>query len=178
MTPTRRQRVARAAAVVPRPHDAHDGQVVAGTHLRQGHRARRVAGHDDGLHLARGELVHARQAEAADLVVGAPAIGRAQVVTEVDRRLVGKPPQDLAQDGQAADPRIEETDTARGGPPPPPPRPTRSPTPPPPPPGPRRAAAPPRPPPHRARPPPRPGPPPPPPPPLRGQRAPRARTDL
>ena len=46
----------------------------------------------------------------ADLRVGADAVRRAGVVAEVDRRLVGRPAEDLAQDGQSTDARVEDTD--------------------------------------------------------------------
>jgi hypothetical protein len=96
-----------------RPDDAHDGHVVPGTHRRQGHGRGRVAGDDDRLDVTRREHVEALQAEAHDFVVGPWPVRRPRVVAEVDGRLAGRAAEDLAQDGQATDTRVEESDRAR-----------------------------------------------------------------
>ena len=86
------------------------GQVVATPERGECDRGRGVAGDHDRLDVARGELVEALGAVAVDLVVGAGTVRRAGVVAEIDARLAGEPPHDLAEDGQPADPGVEESD--------------------------------------------------------------------
>ena len=93
-----------------RPHDAQDGQRVATAQERQRDGGGRVAGHDDGLDVARRQLVEALGAEADDLVVGPGPVRGARVVAEVERVLARQASHDLDEDGEPADPRVEETD--------------------------------------------------------------------
>ena len=86
MTPTRRLRVASAAADAPGPDDAQDRQVVAPPEGGEADGGRGVAGDDDRLDVALGERVERLRREREDLVVGADAVRRAGVVAEVDRR--------------------------------------------------------------------------------------------
>ena len=107
--------MASAAAAAPGPDDAQDRQVVAAPEVAKGHRSGGVAGYDEGLHVAPHQRVEGLDAEAPDLVVGPDAVGCAGVVAQVDGRLEGQPAQDLAQDGQAADSRVENADGTRVG---------------------------------------------------------------
>ena len=93
-----------------RPDDPQDGHGVAAAQVRQRDGGRGVAGHDDGLDIPRRELVETLRAEANDLVVRTRAIRRARVVTQIEGVLARQATRDLHEDGQPADPRVEETD--------------------------------------------------------------------
>src|SRR5207244_6456514 len=73
-------------------------------------RGRRIAGDDHRLDIALDQRVDRLGRERPDLLVRANAVRGARVVAEVDGRLVRAPPEDLAEDRQAAHARIEDTD--------------------------------------------------------------------
>ncbi len=93
-----------------RTYHAEDRQCIATAEQREGHSRRGVAGHHDRLHVALGELVEALDAEAHHLFVRSRTIGRALVVPEIERVLSRQASDHLTQDGQAADPGVEEAD--------------------------------------------------------------------
>ncbi len=97
------------------PDDAQHRQVVAGPQVAERDGRGRVAGDDQRLDVARRELVEGLGGEPADLVVRPDAVGGAGVVAEVDRGFVRRPAEDLAEDGQATDARVEDTDRPRVG---------------------------------------------------------------
>ncbi len=115
MTPTRRVRVASAAAAAPGPDDAQHRQVVAAPEVAQGDRGGGVAGHDERLDVTLHQLVQRLHAEPAHLVVGPDAVRGPGVVAQVDGRFERQAAQDLTQDGQTADARVEYTDGTRVG---------------------------------------------------------------
>ena len=113
ITPTRRLRVARAAAEAPGRIDAEDRQVVAAAEVAVSATAVEVLQATTmRLDVALDEGVEALRREGDDLVVRADAVRGARVVAEVDRRFGRRPAEDLAQDGQAAHPGVEDPDRA------------------------------------------------------------------
>ena len=79
---------------------------------RQRRRRRRVAGDDEQLDAARDQLLGDLERERLELGRGALAVGEARGVREVDEVLVGQLHEQLVQDGEPADPRVEHADRA------------------------------------------------------------------
>jgi hypothetical protein len=81
----------------------------------EGRRGGRVARHHEQLDVARQQQAGDLGGEAAKLLLGALAVGEAGGVAQVEEVLLGQPHQQLVQDGQASDARVEHADRARGG---------------------------------------------------------------
>ena len=98
-----------------RSDHAEDRQRVAPPGVGQGDRGRRVAGDHDGLDVALDEPVEGLAGEVEDLLVGPRPVRRPGVVAEIDGRFAGQTPDDLPEDRQPADPRVEDADGSRVG---------------------------------------------------------------
>src|SRR5688500_3195696 len=90
-----------------------DRDVVSAAQVAQGDGRRGVAGDDHRLDVPLDQRIDRFGREGTDLVVRAGAVGGATVVSQVDRRFAGQPPDDLPEHRQAADPRVEHADRPR-----------------------------------------------------------------
>ena len=95
------------------PDNAEDRQVVAPPEIHEGDRRRGVAGDDDRLDVAVGKRVEGLRRESTNLRVRTGPVRCPGVIPEVDRRFVRRSPEDLAEDGQPANPGVEDADRTR-----------------------------------------------------------------
>src|SRR5664279_1618047 len=99
----------------PGPDDPQRGDVVPAPVLAERDGGGRVAGDDQRLDVPVDEAIEALDRIAAHLGVGPRPVRGPGVVAEVGQALLGRPSQDLAEDGQAAHAGVEDTDRARVG---------------------------------------------------------------
>src|SRR5664279_1033493 len=96
----------------PGPDDPQHGDVVPAPVLAERDGSGRVAGDDQRLDVPVDEAIEALDRIAAHLGIGPRPVWGPGVVAEVGQALLGRPPQDLAEDGQAAHAGVEDTDRA------------------------------------------------------------------